>query len=71
MATRALILIEGNTPGNSLLYVQAARRLGLHPMALSADPAQYDYIATEATEAIRVDTPCCTDERFSGRSGMA
>lgn len=41
MATRALILFESNTPGDGLLYVQAAWRLGFHPRALSADPAQY------------------------------
>ncbi|WP_018240391.1 acetyl-CoA carboxylase biotin carboxylase subunit family protein [Ensifer sp. BR816] len=56
MARRALILIEGHPRGNGLLYVQAAQRLGLHPITLSADPAQYDYIAAERVEAIRVDT---------------
>ncbi|CDX25035.1 conserved hypothetical protein [Mesorhizobium plurifarium] len=56
MARRALILIEGHPRGNGLLQVQAAQRLGLHPITLSADPAQYDYIATERIEAIRVDT---------------
>ncbi|MER9690199.1 acetyl-CoA carboxylase biotin carboxylase subunit family protein [Mesorhizobium sp. M0139] len=56
MATRALILVEGNTYGTGLLYVQAAQRLGLHPITLSADPSQYDYLAAENTEAIRVDT---------------
>ncbi|MDX8480111.1 acetyl-CoA carboxylase biotin carboxylase subunit family protein [Mesorhizobium sp. VK24D] len=55
MARRALILIEG-TRSNGLLYVQAAQRLGLHPITLSADPAQYDYLAREKIEAIRVDT---------------
>ncbi|RUW30804.1 ATP-grasp domain-containing protein, partial [Mesorhizobium sp. M2A.F.Ca.ET.015.02.1.1] len=30
--------------------------LGLHPITLSADPAQYKYIAAERLEAIRVDT---------------
>ncbi|WP_145722610.1 ATP-grasp domain-containing protein [Mesorhizobium tianshanense] len=39
-----------------MLYVQAAQRLGLHPITLSADPAQYDYLAAEGIEAIRVDT---------------
>lgn len=55
MARRALILIEGSRY-NGPLYVQAAQRLGLHPIALSADPAQYDYLASESIEAIRVDT---------------
>lgn len=50
MARRALILVEGDTTGTDLLYVQAARRLGLHPITLSAKPSQYDY------EAICVDT---------------
>ncbi|PBB58166.1 MULTISPECIES: acetyl-CoA carboxylase biotin carboxylase subunit family protein [Mesorhizobium] len=56
MTRRALILIEGNARGNGLVYVQAAKRLGLHPITLSADPAQYDYLAAERSESIRVDT---------------
>ncbi|TGT13765.1 hypothetical protein EN817_32965, partial [Mesorhizobium sp. M3A.F.Ca.ET.174.01.1.1] len=55
MATRTLILIEG-TRGNGPLYVQAAQRLGLYPITLSANPAQYKYLAAEENEAIRVDT---------------
>ncbi|RVP44654.1 ATP-grasp domain-containing protein [Sinorhizobium medicae] len=55
MAKRALILIEGSR-GNGSLYVQAAQRLGLHPITLAADPAQYDYLAAENSESIRVDT---------------
>ncbi|WP_095205130.1 ATP-grasp domain-containing protein [Mesorhizobium carmichaelinearum] len=53
---RAFILIEGNSGGNGLRYVQAAKRLGLHPITLSNDPAQYDYLAAERSEAIHVDT---------------
>ncbi|MER9970616.1 acetyl-CoA carboxylase biotin carboxylase subunit family protein [Mesorhizobium sp. M0060] len=56
MARRALILVEGHARGNGLLYVQAAQRLGLHPITLAADPACYDYLAEEQLEAIRVDT---------------
>ncbi|MFC3326116.1 ATP-grasp domain-containing protein [Mesorhizobium cantuariense] len=55
MTRRALILIEG-TSNNGPLYVQATQRLGLHPITLSADPAEYDYLAAEGIEAIRVDT---------------
>ncbi|MQX90997.1 ATP-grasp domain-containing protein [Sinorhizobium meliloti] len=54
MTTRGLILVEGT--GNSLRYVQAAQRLGLHLIILSANPAEYDYLAAEGAEAIRVDT---------------
>ncbi|MER8714279.1 acetyl-CoA carboxylase biotin carboxylase subunit family protein [Mesorhizobium sp. M1295] len=56
MTTRALILVESDPTGNGLLFIQAAHRLGLHPITLSAEPAQYEYIAAENTEAIRVDT---------------
>ncbi|RRI01771.1 ATP-grasp domain-containing protein [Mesorhizobium tamadayense] len=56
MTRRALILIEGHTRGNGLLYVHAARRLGLHPITLSADPTQYDYLSSGSFEVIRVDT---------------
>ncbi|MER9076667.1 acetyl-CoA carboxylase biotin carboxylase subunit family protein [Mesorhizobium sp. M0904] len=55
MARRALIMLEGSR-NNGPLYVKAALRLGLHPITLSADPAQYDYLAKEGIEAIRVDT---------------
>ncbi|ESX60102.1 acetyl-CoA carboxylase biotin carboxylase subunit family protein [Mesorhizobium sp. C416B] len=55
MARRALILVEGHSR-LGLQYVQAARRLGLHPITLSADPTQYDYLATESIEAIRINT---------------
>ncbi|MBB6414401.1 biotin carboxylase [Mesorhizobium sangaii] len=55
MARRALILVEA-TRSNGLLYIQAAQRLSLHPIALSADPVQYDYLEAEGVEAIRVDT---------------
>ncbi|MER8900019.1 acetyl-CoA carboxylase biotin carboxylase subunit family protein [Mesorhizobium sp. M0676] len=55
MARRALILVEGHR-SSGLRYVQAAQRLGLSPITLSADPAQYEYLAAEGVEAIRVDT---------------
>ncbi|MER9121208.1 acetyl-CoA carboxylase biotin carboxylase subunit family protein [Mesorhizobium sp. M0954] len=55
MARRALILLEGSRY-NGPLYVQAALQLGLHPIVLSADPAQYDYLGAEGIEAIRGDT---------------
>lgn len=55
MARRALILVEGSRY-NGPLYVQAALRLSLYPIVLSADPAQYDYLAAEKVETIRVET---------------
>ncbi|MER9508653.1 acetyl-CoA carboxylase biotin carboxylase subunit family protein [Mesorhizobium sp. M0579] len=55
MARKALILVEC-TSSNGPLYLKAAQRLGLHPIALSADPTRYDYLAAEGVEAIRVDT---------------
>ncbi|MER9350043.1 acetyl-CoA carboxylase biotin carboxylase subunit family protein [Mesorhizobium sp. M0227] len=55
MARRALVLVEGHR-SIGLLYVKAAQGLGLHPITLSADPAQYHYLAAEKLEAIRVDT---------------
>ncbi|MER8880808.1 acetyl-CoA carboxylase biotin carboxylase subunit family protein [Mesorhizobium sp. M0684] len=55
MARRALILVEGHR-GNGLLYVQAARLLGLHPITMASDPAQYEYLAAESVKYIHVDT---------------
>ncbi|MCG5486155.1 MAG: ATP-grasp domain-containing protein [Sinorhizobium meliloti] len=55
MVKRALILIEGHR-GNGPLYVEAAQRLGLHPITLAADPTQYEYVAVGNAEAIKIDT---------------
>jgi len=52
---KALILIE-NTRTNGRSYVEAVRRLRLHPIILAADPALYDYVAAERIEVARVDT---------------
>ncbi|CAH2405057.1 ATP-grasp domain-containing protein [Mesorhizobium escarrei] len=56
MARRALILIESDPTGTGLLFIQAAERLGLHPITLSADPARYEYLEAAKYEGIRVDT---------------
>ncbi|MER9895775.1 glutamate 5-kinase [Mesorhizobium sp. M0119] len=56
MARRALIQVEGHPRGNGLRYVQAAKRLGLHPIILSADPSQYEYLAEDGIAAVRVNT---------------
>ncbi|TIN69465.1 MAG: hypothetical protein E5X94_08245, partial [Mesorhizobium sp.] len=56
MEQRALILIEGHPRDTGLRYVQAAQRLGLRPITLSAHPTQYDYLAAEKLEAIQVDS---------------
>ncbi|MER9770571.1 acetyl-CoA carboxylase biotin carboxylase subunit family protein [Mesorhizobium sp. M0189] len=56
MSDRALILVEGSNTGNGLLYVKAAKNLGLRPITLSADPSQYGYLSSESIDAIRVDT---------------
>lgn len=53
MAKRVLILVEGSRTG--LLSLEAAQRLGLHPITLTADSSQHDYIAAERVEAIHVD----------------
>ncbi|BAB52321.1 ATP-grasp domain-containing protein [Mesorhizobium japonicum] len=55
MARRALILVEGHR-SNGPLYMQAIQNLGLRPITLSTDPAQYDYLKARKLEAIRVDT---------------
>ncbi|MER8798705.1 acetyl-CoA carboxylase biotin carboxylase subunit family protein [Mesorhizobium sp. M0984] len=55
MARRALIMVEGHNR-IGLQYVQAAQRLGLHPITLSADPTSYNYLAAEGSEALHVDT---------------
>ncbi|MER8440161.1 hypothetical protein NKH36_30945 [Mesorhizobium sp. M1312] len=37
------------------MSVETAQRLGLHPITLTADSFQHDYIAAERVEAIHVD----------------
>ncbi|MBY3123205.1 ATP-grasp domain-containing protein [Rhizobium laguerreae] len=54
MAGKALILLEGAS--NGPFYLEAAQRLNLHPITLSADPTQYDYLAAKQAHVIRVDT---------------
>ncbi|MGR4927469.1 ATP-grasp domain-containing protein [Bradyrhizobium sp. CAR08] len=54
MSRRSLVLLESALNGR--LYVQAAQRLGLHPIILSTDPNQYDYVAAIGCETICVDT---------------
>ncbi|MDW9358564.1 ATP-grasp domain-containing protein [Sinorhizobium meliloti] len=56
MPKKAVILLEGTRMGTGQRYVQAVKRSGLHPIVLSADPARFNYLATENIEAIRVDT---------------
>lgn len=56
MARRGLILLEGSTTGLAPLFVRSAQRMGFYPITLSADPAQYAYIAKEGLEAVCVDT---------------
>ncbi|MER9364224.1 acetyl-CoA carboxylase biotin carboxylase subunit family protein [Mesorhizobium sp. M0500] len=55
MKRRALIMVEGHAR-TGLLFIQAAQRLGLHPITLSTDPARYDYLAAERIETIHIDT---------------
>ncbi|TIL23761.1 MAG: ATP-grasp domain-containing protein [Mesorhizobium sp.] len=54
MESKALVFIESGS--NGLPYIQAAQRLGLHPIMFSADPDQYGYLAAESIEAVRVPT---------------
>lgn len=54
MSRKALILLESALNGQ--LYVQAAQRLGLHPIILSINPKRYDYVAATGCETICVDT---------------
>lgn len=53
---KALVLTGGTVMGSGLLYVQAAQRLGLQPITLSADPSRYDNFAARRVETIEIDT---------------
>ncbi|RWJ94071.1 MAG: hypothetical protein EOR42_31675, partial [Mesorhizobium sp.] len=55
MSRKVLILVEGHR-GSGPLYIQSIQNLGLQPITLSTDPAQYDYLKTENSQAVRVDT---------------
>ncbi|MDX8522780.1 ATP-grasp domain-containing protein [Mesorhizobium dulcispinae] len=55
MKRRALILLEGHR-SIGMLYIKAARKLGLHPITLACDSSQYDYIDAERLDVISVDT---------------
>ncbi|RWB53410.1 MAG: ATP-grasp domain-containing protein [Mesorhizobium sp.] len=55
MGRKALILVEGDR-GNGPRHIQAAKRLGFHPITLATDPAQYKYLVAENVDAVRADT---------------
>jgi biotin carboxylase len=55
MAQKALVFIEGHR-GNGPLYIEAARRLGHHPITLAADPLQYKYLSDGKAEVVKIDT---------------
>ncbi|MES0076945.1 hypothetical protein NKJ75_32545, partial [Mesorhizobium sp. M0058] len=56
MKRRAFILVEGHARGNGLRYVKAAKRLGLHPITVSAESAKYDHLSADEGETLHVDT---------------
>ncbi|MER9275548.1 acetyl-CoA carboxylase biotin carboxylase subunit family protein [Mesorhizobium sp. M0643] len=56
MRRRALILVEGGPWGCDLLYAQAAQRLGLHLVILSAHSTCDDNLAAAEIQIMRVDT---------------
>lgn len=56
MVRRALIVVECDPMGICVRYVQAAHRLGLHPIVLTAEPERYPYLTAERIDTIRVDT---------------
>ncbi|WP_370906510.1 biotin carboxylase (plasmid) [Ensifer sp. WSM1721] len=47
-------MVEAEPTGTGLLFVQAAQRLGLHPIKLSASPTRDNY--SETIETIHIDT---------------
>ncbi|RWI87879.1 MAG: ATP-grasp domain-containing protein [Mesorhizobium sp.] len=54
MATRTIIIVEGQS--NFLLFLQSAKRMGLHTIVLTADPEKYEYAAAEGFDGILIDT---------------
>jgi biotin carboxylase len=56
MSAQVLVLVESNTTGSGRLFCAAARRLGLLPVLLVADPGRYRYLATDNLEYVVADT---------------
>jgi S-sulfo-L-cysteine synthase (3-phospho-L-serine-dependent) len=52
----ALVLVESNTTGTGRLFAAAARRLGLTPVLLAAEPGRYPYAALDGLAMQQLDT---------------
>ena len=53
---RFLLLIESNTSGTGRLFAQTARKLGLCPVLLAADPTRYSYAVSDSLDVMKIDT---------------
>jgi S-sulfo-L-cysteine synthase (3-phospho-L-serine-dependent) len=55
---RVVLLIESNTTGTGRLFVRAARRIGYHPVLITARPEKYAYLSQRgAPEVVLVSRP--------------
>lgn len=52
----ALVLVESNTTGTGRMFAAAARRLGLTPVLLAAEPGRYPYAALDGVAVRQLDT---------------
>jgi biotin carboxylase len=51
-----LLFIESNTTGTGRLFAQTARRMGMSPVLVTADPERYGYPADDALDVMTTDT---------------
>lgn len=52
----ALVLVESNTTGTGRMFAAAARRLGMTPVLLAAEPGRYPYAALDGLAVRQLDT---------------
>src|ERR1700674_3263778 len=53
---RFLLLIESSATGTGRLFAHVARRLGLCPLLIAADPARYSYAVGDSIDVMKIDT---------------
>ncbi|WP_410594815.1 ATP-grasp domain-containing protein [Amycolatopsis sp. lyj-23] len=53
---RWFVLVESNTTGSGRRFCAVARRRGLRPVVLAADPGRYPYLAEDGVDHLTLDT---------------
>ena len=74
----ALLFVESNTSGTGRLFARTARRMGFHPVLITARPEKYAYLSEEGAPEVAVvprideaELHALIAERWDGGAGVA